>query len=620
MTHRANLNRVNAAVARRAADVSPSPGPSKPKPAASTARFDRDSFEPTPASTGARLKTLGLVQPRGADIATTGVGLPQSLPVPNLTHRDGKLLNPVVTPIYYGDYWATDAGKADRTANDAFAADFGKSSMMGVLKQYGIERASSSASAVAASNGPVAQLVPADVQKLVQAQLDAGTVQKNADGLYTVLLPPGTTLVSTSGNNSREGLGGYHGSFTATDGSTVYYAAIVYSDATGNGINFDGSSRDAASVIESHEWSEAATDPDVANEKLTWYDDQLGEIGDLGIEELPFDQTFTKVDGFAQQLEWSIEDNQFEAISGTDVRDQLATAAFGPAGANLGNTAPYASMQAVDCLRASMDAAQKNDATGALQASLAALQKSPSPEVRAFAWNLAAWGASQLPATQELAPHAIALSDHAAAGVNDAADLAERFGPIMFGSGWKTGPSSAPYAQLDAAGCYQLMQRASTPDDKVGAALFGLSRNPDSWTRRQLLNGLAQAAPKASNPLMESTGDVATQLAALEPVPSAPAEVWKAAGETLAGSGWNDGSALSPFDAISPADCLKAAQAAATPEAAVLADLAGLSKQTDKATLKALWLDFAAHAPFAQTAPDLSLLTGAAQTIAGGIS
>ena len=57
-------------------------------------------------------------------------------------------------------------------------------------------------------------------------------------------------------------------------------------------------------VIDSHELSEAATDPDVNNHLLGWYDDARGEIGDIcaGAPK-------SAVKGFAVQSEWSNADS-----------------------------------------------------------------------------------------------------------------------------------------------------------------------------------------------------------------------------------------------------------------------------------------------------------------------
>jgi hypothetical protein len=71
-------------------------------------------------------------------------------------------------------------------------------------------------------------------------------------------------------------------------------------------------------ITESHEWMEAATDPDVnspiSGRKLGWYNDKLGEIGDLAIRQLPLNQTFETVDGFKVQKEWSNLDGKFETV------------------------------------------------------------------------------------------------------------------------------------------------------------------------------------------------------------------------------------------------------------------------------------------------------------------
>jgi len=266
------------------------------------ARYTRDGFD-APALKG-----------------SSGVAVPAGQPRPNLTSQGGsRLTAPVVTPIYVGSYWTSAAGQADRAYNDGFAKDFGSSSISSVLSQYGAGAGSFGGSTV--SSTPVAKRVTdRQVQAIVARELAAGHVKPSAQGLYTVVLPPGTTLVSADGTSSRQGVGGYHSSFQGTDGKPVYYAAIAYSDAKGNGINFDGSSRDAVTITESHEWAEAATDPDVNSydpkRRLGLYDAGINaEIGDLAIEQLDLSKTYTRVDGYAQQLEWSNHDGQYEVAA-----------------------------------------------------------------------------------------------------------------------------------------------------------------------------------------------------------------------------------------------------------------------------------------------------------------
>lgn len=255
-----------------------------------------------------------------------GIPVPPGQPTPNLTQHGGALLkHPILQPIYLGNYWGTAAGKTARAWEDGFAKDFGKSSVAGVLNQYGVGASKFGGSVAVGRNiGAGHEITDAQIQDVVRQQLKAGHVKRNAEGIYTVVLPPGVILVASDGTKSTEGMAGYHGSFKGADGKPVYYAAIVTSDKK-NGIDFDGKGRDAVTVTESHEWAEAETDPDVnsydPNRTLGWYDDNInGEIGDLAIWELSkhqgnnwdFSKVWKRVDGYATQEEWSNKDHQFE--------------------------------------------------------------------------------------------------------------------------------------------------------------------------------------------------------------------------------------------------------------------------------------------------------------------
>jgi len=240
----------------------------------------------------------------------------------NLTNHGGAVLDkPAIGNIYIGDYWKTGQGAADAQENDAAAVDFGNSKMMDVAAQYGAGKTSFIGSTVVGGPSP-ARFTESDIQSAVKTALANGSIQKNAQGMYTVVLPPGSILDAGGGVDSTQGLGGFHGSYDDGTGNPVYYAAIAYSDDKGNGINFDGNSQHAVNITESHEWMEAMTDPDVNStipgRGLAWYDDNSGEIGDLMMpQELqagrPISQSFEQdAGGFMQQMEWSNKDKQFE--------------------------------------------------------------------------------------------------------------------------------------------------------------------------------------------------------------------------------------------------------------------------------------------------------------------
>ena len=268
----------------------------------------------------------------------------------HLTFHGGKVLrSPDVVPVYVGAYWQTLAGKRDRARNDAAMAALVKDpGQTGLWREYGGGPGTTSPSKVLAGVGR-RDFSKEDVEALVEAQVRAGVLDaSDSERVFTLVLPPGTTLHDGEAS-STAGLGGFHGNVTATDGHPVYYAVVVYSQRAGgrvNGIDFTGTPIDNVTITESHEITEAVTDPDVGlaiqtgdPHYLGWYDDTTpvrrrdgtsvldgtgrpmrgkGEIGDIPVlnAELEGDSTLKSAwgrrSGFAFQTEWSNRDGRAE--------------------------------------------------------------------------------------------------------------------------------------------------------------------------------------------------------------------------------------------------------------------------------------------------------------------
>jgi hypothetical protein len=131
---------------------------------------------------------------------------------------------------------------------------------------------------------------------------------------YTVF-PPNTTLVAPNNATSRDGRR-LPRLFDLPNGKRAYYAAIAYSKGS-NGIDFTGKAKENNTIVASHEWSEAVTDPDVNNGKLGWYDNRYGEIGDIPINiGMDLDDLYGYVNGYAVQKEWSNRDGIAEIVPG----------------------------------------------------------------------------------------------------------------------------------------------------------------------------------------------------------------------------------------------------------------------------------------------------------------
>jgi hypothetical protein len=239
---------------------------------------------------------------------------PDSGAAPDLEYRGGKVLtNPAISSIYLGSYWNTVQGKNDSKFEDGFAKYLGQSKYTSVWAQYGVGKGSFLGSSTAATTTTPKSVNEAQIKQIVAKQIASGSAPK-PDGktIYTVYLPPGAVL-KAPGATSLQGLGGYHGSYNdPKTGQKVYYAAIAYSKGN-NGIDFTGKAQDNISITASHEWTEAATDPDVNNGKLGWYDDNLGEVADIPINQgMDLDDVYGKMGGYAVQKLWSDTDGQNE--------------------------------------------------------------------------------------------------------------------------------------------------------------------------------------------------------------------------------------------------------------------------------------------------------------------
>lgn len=277
------------------------------KVATNTPNISRNSGEAPKATTARTTRAAGVADGFEPASARTNNGY-------NLTNRGGKVLTaPQFQPIYVGSYWKAGTGAQDRAYNDAFAGDLVKGNHEALLKQYGVGTGSFSPSSVADVKTPKS-FSKSDVVKLVKQQIASGAVKDGPQTVHMVVLPPGTVL-SDGSATSKQGLGGFHGSYVDANGKNVYFGVVCYSKGS-NGIDFTGAGRDNVTITESHEFDEAATDPDVESGKLGWYNNKYGEIGDLAVNSglVPLDKAFGKDSGgYDVQVEWSNQDGAFRA-------------------------------------------------------------------------------------------------------------------------------------------------------------------------------------------------------------------------------------------------------------------------------------------------------------------
>jgi hypothetical protein len=254
---------------------------------------------------------------------------------PHLVDHHGKVLTkPLFASIYLGNFWKTKKGTAEKTYYDNFAKDVVQSKYADIWREYRGGRGKFVGSTVSSTPAAPRQINHREIQSIVATEIKSATIaQPNGQTVYTVYLPPNTTLIAPNGATSRDGLGGYHGSFDLPNGKRAYYAAIAYST-NSNGINFTGKAKDNNTIVASHEWTEAVTDPDVNNGKLGWYDNSYGEIGDIPINMgMDLVDLYGYVDGYAVQKEWSNKDGKAEIVPSAGIsakRDQIALSATAP--------------------------------------------------------------------------------------------------------------------------------------------------------------------------------------------------------------------------------------------------------------------------------------------------
>jgi hypothetical protein len=216
--------------------------------------------------------------------------------VPHLTYRDGPLLTAVqVSTVFWCSAW-NQAPDNDLLAQlNQFFDYILTSPLIDQLGEYSVPglpigHGARVGTTVLTSPTPGASVQDSAIQRLLQREIDAGTLPtNNPNSLYFVFLPEGVQVVQ--GNSSScQSFCGYHDSF----GQDVYYAVMPYPGCTGctGGL----AAFDALTSTTSHELCESITDPIPGQ---GWYDDNNGEIGDICAWKT---RTLGK---YTIQLEWS---------------------------------------------------------------------------------------------------------------------------------------------------------------------------------------------------------------------------------------------------------------------------------------------------------------------------
>jgi hypothetical protein len=204
-----------------------------------------------------------------------------------------------------GQWAASDMTNVDQ----ALAAAMSDRGLNDVVQQYfdGQPISTTFVGAKRSDAAPPATIDRDSVSQTLDQLLAAGQLE-GLDFTKTVvnlLLPPGIILDSTGTgaerqggdaddkDSSKDGLGGYHGSHRAADGTQIYFAAAVYSQELPDGPNgipvWPDSWKNVVATLY-HELNEARTDADVEQVNATgddgllgWYSQKGGEIGDIPI-------------------------------------------------------------------------------------------------------------------------------------------------------------------------------------------------------------------------------------------------------------------------------------------------------------------------------------------------
>jgi hypothetical protein len=240
----------------------------------------------------------------------------------NMTDFGGKTLSDLVFVNRYVGGGSAWSGADVSSIDDALSKAMSDPALQSVMAQY-YTGGSISSTMLPSSivDGAVPATVYKDTVESLATQLRGDASLANADPAKTVInimLPQGIVLSDDfspgftpppgqeqahaqrqggviridpdDAADSKNGLGGYHGSIHLSDGTEFYYAVGVYSEGDNGIVAFDASWKNVVATFY-HELNEARSDADVEDvnatgdsSKLGWYSQTgQGEIGDLPI-------------------------------------------------------------------------------------------------------------------------------------------------------------------------------------------------------------------------------------------------------------------------------------------------------------------------------------------------
>ena len=205
--------------------------------------------------------------------ATPAVDTDSSLP--DVTYHGGPLLQNVqIQSVFYGQSWSTSTDLQQFISQvDGFLNYFTTSPYISVLKQYAIGNGSFMNDVVIPQDPPSGQTIDdSQIRQILNSEITSGQLaMPTSNQLYVFFTAPGVS-VTLNGQTSDGNFGGYHDNFIDSAGNPVYYAVLPYP--TGQITTQPLTSLQQATVVLSHEVTEAMTDPNVGT---GWFDSQSGE-------------------------------------------------------------------------------------------------------------------------------------------------------------------------------------------------------------------------------------------------------------------------------------------------------------------------------------------------------
>jgi hypothetical protein len=199
--------------------------------------------------------------------------------VTHIPFQGGQVLHhPRAFHLYWGSYFAkTAAGKHEVAVLDAFAQNAGTSNWWGITQEYPdgqgpIATSSVKGGSLVVGQDPGASVTDLDIRNFIFAQINAGAVRWDPQGIYFVFTPPGVLVHGgkRGGGTSCNQVCGYHhfihtAALKGQGEQDLLYSSIPHGDCPDGcsvkGLHVNTPALDQATVTLSHELAETATDP-----------------------------------------------------------------------------------------------------------------------------------------------------------------------------------------------------------------------------------------------------------------------------------------------------------------------------------------------------------------------